>query len=263
VDCGGLPEPSLEDDLFGHVKGAFAGALETKHGRFELAQGGTIFFDNVSTIGPALQGKLFRALQEREVTRLGHSRPIKADVRVMASSSVNLGQAVGRGAFREDLFYRLSVVPIHLPPLRERKDDIPLLVGHFLHKYSRKAGKVVSTISRQALAALEAYDWPGNVRELENLIERAIVLSKSKLITRSTLPPFLLDRRPEDEAVPTAQEKERSFKEQTQHYQKKVILNALRRAKGVQKQAARSLGLKPTTLNEMIKRLKIDVDSLS
>jgi DNA-binding NtrC family response regulator len=180
VDCGGLPEPSLEDDLFGHVKGAFAGALETKHGRFELAQGGTIFFDNVSTIGPALQGKLFRALQEREVTRLGHSRPIKADVRVMASSSVNLGQAVGRGAFREDLFYRLSVVPIHLPPLRERKDDIPLLVGHFLHKYSRKAGKVVSTISRQALAALEAYDWPGNVRELENTIERAVVLCRGQ-----------------------------------------------------------------------------------
>jgi two-component system, NtrC family, response regulator HydG len=180
VDCGSLPEPSLEDDLFGHVKGAFPGALETKHGRFELAQGGTIFFDNVSTIGPALQSKLFRVLQEREVTRLGHSRPIKVDVRVMASSSVNLGQAVGQGAFREDLFYRLSVVPIHLPPLRERKDDIPLLVGHFLQKYSRKAGKVVSTISRQALAALEAYDWPGNVRELENTIERAVVLCRGQ-----------------------------------------------------------------------------------
>jgi DNA-binding NtrC family response regulator len=182
VDSGSLPEPSLEDELFGHVKGALAGAQETKLGRFELAHGGTIFFDNVSQVGPALQGKLFRAIQEREVTRLGHSRPIKVDARVMASTSVNLAQAVGRGAFREDLFYRLSVVPIHLPPLRERKDDIPLLVAHFLQKYSRKAGKVVSTISRQALTALQEYDWPGNVRELENTIERAVVLCRGQEI---------------------------------------------------------------------------------
>jgi len=182
VDSGSLPEPSLEDELFGHVKGAFPGAQEPKHGRFELAHGGTIFFDNVSQIHPALQGKLFRAIQEREVMRLGHSRPIKIDVRVMASASVNLAQAVSRGAFREDLFYRLSVVPIHLPPLRERKDDIPLLVAHFLQKYSRKAGKVVSEISRRALTALQEYDWPGNVRELENTIERAVVLCRGQEI---------------------------------------------------------------------------------
>jgi len=182
VDSGSLPEPPLEDELFGHVKGAFPGAQETKHGRFELAHGGTIFFDNVSHIGPALQGKLFRAIQEREVTRLGHSHPIKVDVRVMASASVNLAQAVSRGAFREDLFYRLSVVPIHLPPLRERIDDIPLLVEHFLQKYSRKAGKVVSAISRRAMTALQEYDWPGNVRELENTIERAVVLCRGQEI---------------------------------------------------------------------------------
>jgi DNA-binding NtrC family response regulator len=182
VDCGSLAEPSLEDELFGHLKGAFPGAQETKHGRFELAHGGTVFFDNVSQVGPALQGKLFRAIQEREVTRLGHSRSIRIDVRVMASASVNLAQAVTRGAFREDLFYRLSVVPIHLPPLRERKDDIRLLVGHFLQKYSRKAGKIVSTISRRALTALEEYDWPGNVRELENTIERAVVLCRGQEI---------------------------------------------------------------------------------
>jgi two-component system response regulator HydG len=182
VDSGSLPEPSFEDELFGHVKGAFPGAQETKHGRFELAHGGTIFFDNIAQIGPALQGKLFRAIQEREVTRIGHSRPIKVDVRVMASASVNLAQAVGRGAFREDLFYRLSVVPIHLPPLRERKEDIPLLVDHFLQKYGRKAGKVVSAISRRALAALQEYDWPGNVRELENTVERAVVLCRGQEI---------------------------------------------------------------------------------
>ncbi len=182
VDGGSLPEPSLEDELFGHVKGAFPGALESKHGRFELAHGGTIFFDNVSQIGAALQGKIFRAAQEREVTRLGHSRPITVDARIMSSTSINLAQAVSRGAFREDLFYRLSVVPIHLPSLRERKDDIPLLVEHFLRKYSRKAGKVVSAISRRALTALQEYDWPGNVRELENTIERAVVLCRGQEI---------------------------------------------------------------------------------
>jgi two-component system, NtrC family, response regulator HydG len=180
VDSGSLPEPSLEDELFGHVKGAFPGAQETKHGRFELAHGGTIFFDSVSQISPALQGKLFRAIQERAVTRLGHSRPITVDARIMASARVNLAQAVSRGLFREDLFYRMSVVPIHLPPLRERIDDIPLLVEHFLQKYSRKAGRVVTTISRRALTALQEYDWPGNVRELENTIERAVVLCRGQ-----------------------------------------------------------------------------------
>ncbi len=180
VDSGSLPESSLEDELFGHVKGAFPGAQETKHGRFELAHGGTIFFDNVSQISPALQGKLFRAIQERAVTRLGDSRPITVDARIMASARVNLAQAVSRGLFREDLFYRMSVVPIHLPPLRERIDDIPLLVEHFLQKYSRKAGRVVTTISRRALTALQEYDWPGNVREFENTIERAVVLCRGQ-----------------------------------------------------------------------------------
>ncbi len=182
VDGGSLSEPSLEDELFGHAKGAFPGASEPKHGRFELAHGGTIFFDNVSHVGLGLQGKLFRAMQERQVTRLGNSRPIKLDVRVMASASVNLAQAVNLGAFRQDLFYRLNVVPIHLPSLRERKDDIPLLVDHFLEKYSRKSGKVVSAISRRALDALQEYDWPGNIRELENTIERAVVLCRGQEI---------------------------------------------------------------------------------
>jgi len=182
VECGSLAGPLLEDDLFGHIKGAFPGAQETRHGRFELANGGTIFFDGVSNISLPIQSKLFRAAQEREVTRLGHSRPIKIDVRLITSSSVNLAQEVKRGTFREDLFYRLSVVPIHLPPLRERKDDVPPLVEHFLQKYSRKAGKVVSLISARALAALSDYDWPGNVRELENTIERAVVLCRGSEI---------------------------------------------------------------------------------
>jgi DNA-binding NtrC family response regulator len=176
VDCGGLGAPLLEDDLFGHIKGAFPGAQEAKIGRFELANGGTVFFDSVEQVGLPLQPKILRVVQDREVTRIGHSRSIKVNVRTIASTSVNLAQAVSQGAFRTDLFYRLSVVPIHLPPLRERKDDIPALVDHFLEKYGRRASKPVPEISRRALLALQEYDWPGNIRELENTMERALAL---------------------------------------------------------------------------------------
>jgi two-component system response regulator PilR (NtrC family) len=263
VNSGSLPPDLLESHLFGHVKGAFTGAVSQKNGLFETAERGSIFFDEISSVGLETQAKLLRVMQDKEFMRLGGTKTIRVDTRIIAATNSDLEELIEQKAFRQDLFYRLNVIKIELPPLRERKDDIPLLVNHFINIYSQENKKEIEGITDDVLEILGGHDWPGNVRELENLIERAIVLSKSKLITRSTLPPFLLDRRPEDEAVPTAQEKERSFKEQTQHYQKKVILNALRRAKGVQKQAARSLGLKPTTLNEMIKRLKIDVDSLS
>jgi DNA-binding NtrC family response regulator len=178
VDCGALVETLFESELFGHVKGSFTGAHETKHGRFEVANGGTIFFDEISNISLNIQAKLLRVIQEREVTRIGSSKPIKVDVRILAATNENLADAVKRGKFREDLFYRLSVVPIHLPPLRERKEDIPLLVEHFLRKYNKKAKKNIETISPQAIKAMREYDWPGNIRELENTIERAVVLSK-------------------------------------------------------------------------------------
>ncbi len=178
VDCGALVETLFESELFGHVKGSFTGAHETKHGRFEVAEGGTIFFDEISNISLNIQAKLLRVIQEREVTRIGSSRPIKLDVRILAATNENLDQLVTKGAFREDLFYRLSVVPVHLPPLRERKEDIPLLVEHFLHKYGKKAKKNVTDLSPQAMKALMDYDWPGNIRELENTIERALVLFK-------------------------------------------------------------------------------------
>lgn len=178
VDCGALVETLFESELFGHVKGSFTGAYETKHGRFEVANGGTIFFDEVSNIGMSIQAKLLRVIQEREISRIGSSKQIKVDVRILAATNENLVEAVRKGKFREDLFYRLSVVPIQLPPLRERKDDIPLLVEHFLKKYSRKAKKTVASISPQAIKALAQYDWPGNIRELENTIERAVVLAK-------------------------------------------------------------------------------------
>ncbi len=178
VDCGALVETLFESELFGHVKGSFTGAHETKHGRFEVANGGTIFFDEISNISLNIQAKLLRVIQEREVTRIGSSKPIKVDVRILAATNENLADGVGKGKFREDLFYRLSVVPVHLPPLRERKEDIPSLVEHFLRKYNKKAKKNIEGISPPALKALTEYDWPGNIRELENTIERAVVLSR-------------------------------------------------------------------------------------
>ena len=178
VDCGALVETLFESELFGHVKGSFTGAHETKHGRFEVAEGGTIFFDEISNIGLNIQAKLLRAIQEREVNRIGSSKPIKVDVRILAATNEDLADAVKKGKFREDLFYRLSVVPIRLPPLRERKEDISLLVDHFLQKYNKRAKRNITGVSSRALKALKEYDWPGNIRELENTIERAVVLSQ-------------------------------------------------------------------------------------
>ncbi len=187
VDCGALVETLFESELFGHVKGSFTGAHETKHGRFEVANGGTVFLDEISNISLNIQAKLLRAIQEREVTRVGSSKPIKVDVRIIAATNENLSCAVKEGKFREDLFYRLSVVPIHLPPLRQRKEDIPMLVEHFLAKYNKRMKKQISSINRDILKALLEYDWPGNIRELENTIERAVVLSKADEIKSEDL----------------------------------------------------------------------------
>jgi DNA-binding NtrC family response regulator len=187
VDCGALVETLFESELFGHVKGAFTGAHETKHGRFEVANGGTVFLDEISNISLNIQAKLLRAIQEREVTRVGSSIPIKVDVRIIAATNEDLSRAVKEGKFREDLFYRLSVVPVHLPPLRERKEDIPLLVAHFLTKHNKKTKKQIARVNHDILKALMEYDWPGNIRELENTIERAVVLSKSDEIKSENL----------------------------------------------------------------------------
>ncbi len=179
VDCGALVETLFESELFGHVRGSFTGAYETKHGRFEVANGGTVFLDEISNISLNIQAKLLRVIQEKEVTRVGSARSIKIDVRIIAATHEDLAEAVKGGKFREDLFYRLSVVPIHVPPLRERKEDIPLLVDHFLLKYNKRAKKNIQSVSPQIIRALRAYDWPGNIRELENTIERAIVLTRN------------------------------------------------------------------------------------
>lgn len=182
VDCGALVETLFESELFGHVRGSFTGAYETKHGRFEVANGGDIFLDEISNISLNIQAKLLRVIQEREVTRIGSTKPIKVDARILAATNENLADCVRNGKFREDLFYRLSVVPIHLPPLRERKKDIPLLVDHFLRKHNKKTKKNITNVSPQVKKALKEYDWPGNIRELENTIERAVVLSKTETI---------------------------------------------------------------------------------
>ena len=182
VDCGALVETLFESELFGHVKGSFTGAHETKHGRFEVANGGTIFLDEISNISLNIQAKLLRVIQEREVTRVGSNKPIKVDVRILAATNENLADLVRKEKFREDLFYRLSVVPLNLPPLRERKEDIPFLIDHFINKYCKKTRKDLKGVSPSVKKALMEYDWPGNIRELENTIERAVVLTKGEKI---------------------------------------------------------------------------------
>lgn len=187
VDCGSLVESLFESELFGHVKGSFTGATATKYGRLELANGGTVFFDEIGNISINIQTKLLRVLQERQITKVGSSQVIDVDVRVVAATNKDLHEAAQTGAFRDDLFYRLSVVPITLAPLRERRGDIPLLAEHFLRKYNQKRKKTVRAISDRAMKALVEYDWPGNVRELENAIERAVVLTENDVIEPSDL----------------------------------------------------------------------------
>lgn len=263
VNSGSLPPDLLESHLFGHVKGAFTGAVSQKKGLFEAAEKGTIFFDEISSLNPETQAKLLRVMQDREFMRLGGTKTIKVDVRVIAATNSDLEDLIEQRMFREDLFYRLNVIKIELPPLRERKEDIPLLMKHFLDIYSKENNKEIIGVTEDVMEILEEYDWPGNIRELENLIERAIVLTKSKLITRNTLPPFLLESRKGEKKLHSASNNELNLKEQIQSYQKKAILEALRETKGVQKRAASRLGIKPTTLNEMIKRLKINANNLS
>ena len=187
VDCGSLVGTLFESELFGHAKGSFTGATSTKHGRFELANGGTIFFDEIANVSPDIQVKLLRVIQEREFTRVGATQVIPVDVRILAATSRNLPDEIRDGRFREDLFYRLCVVPIVLPPLRQRREDIPLLADHFLQKHGNRARGRVGGFTKEALEALVKHDWPGNVRELENAIERAIILARGHMITAADL----------------------------------------------------------------------------
>lgn len=254
VNSGNLPPELLESTLFGHVKGAFTGAVAPKKGLFDLADHGTIFFDEIGNVALDTQAKLLRVIQEREFMRLGGMDTIKVDVRIIAATNVDLRRLMEEGKFREDLFYRLHVISIQLPPLRDRKDDIPLLVQHFLAKYAQENKKPDLEVTPDALELLASYDWPGNVRELENVIERAVVLASGVRIGPDLIPESV--RRSPQLPNPTfvMPPDGISFKDVITDFEKRLIESTLEAAGGIQKRAAELLHIKPTTLNEMIKR---------
>ena len=248
VSCGALPENLLESELFGHVKGAFTSAIKDRQGRFEAAEGGVIFLDEIDAFSPKLQVKLLRVLQEGEFERVGDTHTIRVEVRVIAATNQDLKEIIKNGSFREDLYYRLNVIPINVPPLRERKDDLPLLVEHFLKKCSKKSKKDVVDISGDAMDALAAYDWPGNVRELENVIERAVILSKGKSIERNDLPENILDTLSLPDVAGRKKGKHRTLKEALRDSEREIIKNTLEACSGNRKKVAGILGINRTTL---------------
>jgi DNA-binding NtrC family response regulator len=257
VNSGNLPPDLLESTLFGHVKGAFTGAVYPKKGLFDLADKGSIFFDEIGNVPLETQAKLLRVIQEREFMRLGGMETIKVDVRIIAATNVDLRQMMEEGRFREDLFYRLHVISIQLPPLRDRKDDIPLLVSHFLAKYGEENRKGSLELMPDALDLLMEYDWAGNVRELENVIERAVVLCSGDKIGADLIPEHV--RKAPNFHMPqfVVPPEGISFKDVITDFEKRLIESTLEAAGGVQKRAAELLHIKPTTLNEMIKRYDI------
>lgn len=251
VDCGSLVENLFESELFGHVKGSFTGATETKYGRLELANGGTVFFDEIGNISMNIQTRLLRVLQERQITKVGSSQLIKVDVRVVAATNKDLQQAVQMGTFRDDLFYRLSVVPVNLPPLRKRKCDIPLLADYFLRKYNQKRKKTIRAISDRAMKALVEYDWPGNVRELENAIERAVVLTENDVIEPSDLLYYGL-------SVETPSSAAIEGSECLDDAEKIHIFRVLRKYSGHKGKTAEALGIDRKTLRCKLRRYGLE-----
>jgi two-component system response regulator PilR (NtrC family) len=260
VNSGSLPPDLLESNLFGHVKGAFTGAVSPKKGLFEIADEGSIFLDEIATVPLETQAKLLRVIQEKEFMRLGGVDVIRVDVRIIAATNSDLKSLVDEGAFREDLYYRLNVINLFLPPLRQRKEDIPLLAQHFLKKYGDENGRPGLSLASDAVQSLLDYDWPGNVRELENVIERAVVLADGPVLNRRLIPEHVRSgpsfRLPQV-VVP---EEGISFRDVITGFEKRLIESSLKTSGGVQKKAAQLLGLKPTTLNEMIKRYNITLE---
>jgi two-component system response regulator PilR (NtrC family) len=257
VNSGNLPPDLLESNLFGHVKGAFTGALYSKKGLFELADKGTLFFDEIGNIPMETQAKLLRVMQEREFMRLGGVDIVKVDVRIVAATNIDLRRAVEEGRFREDLFYRLNVIAVQLPPLRQRKEDIHALVLHFVQKYAKENDKPVSGVTPEALQVLMDYDWPGNVRELENVIERGVVLTTDGKIGRDLIPDNVKSAPAFSVPHMSVPPEGISLRDVIANFERRLIETTLDSTGGVQKEAARLLGLKPTTLNEMIKRHNI------
>jgi Nif-specific regulatory protein len=249
-NCASIPEGLLESELFGHEKGAFTGAMTARKGRFELAEGGTIFLDEIGDLPLALQPKILRVLQEREFERVGGEKTVKVDVRLIAATSRNLEELVSEGKFREDIYYRLNVVPLFLPPLRERKEDIPLLVEYFMKKYNQENQKSVA-IGPEVLDLFTKYDWPGNVRELENTIERMVVMARGKVVAASELPLSIRDYSMRTHYAGTLKE---ALPSAVEDIEKTRILDALEKTGWIQAKAARVLGITSRQIGYKMKK---------
>jgi DNA-binding NtrC family response regulator len=253
VNCAAIPETLLESELFGHVRGAFTGATFTKKGRFALAEGGTIFLDEIGTISLTVQAKLLRVLQDREFEPLGAERTQRVDVRVIAATNRDLRQLVSEGKFLDDLFYRLNVIPIEMPPLRERLEDIPLLVEHFVRRFAERTGKKIDGVDEKAMAELTRYEWPGNVRELENTIERAVVLSTAPLLTSRTVWLMSATATPATAAVPSLK-----LHQNLEWAERETMRRALEQARGVKKDAAELMGISQRALSHYLAKYRME-----
>ena len=251
INCAELAETLLESELFGHEKGAFTGAIVQKKGKLEIAEGGTVFLDEIGELAPSLQAKMLRVLQEREFERVGGTRTIKLNVRLIAATNRDLEEEVKKGRFREDLYYRLNVVSLRMPALRERREDISLLASYFAAKYGKRSGRTVVGISPRARAAMLNYEWPGNVRELENAIERAVVLGSSDLILPEDLPETVLEKAAPAGAPPEA------FHDAVRESKKQLIISAVEQAGGNYTEAAKLLGVHPNYLHRLVRNLDL------
>ena len=253
VNCAAIPETLLESELFGHVRGAFTGAAFAKKGRFALADGGTIFLDEIGTIALSVQAKLLRVLQDREFEPLGAERTQRVDVRVIAATNRDLRQLVVEGKFLEDLFYRLNVIPIEMPPLRDRPEDIPLLVNHFVRRFAERTGKKIDGVDEKAMAELSGYGWPGNVRELENTIERAVVLSTGALLSSQSVWLMSATAAPATAAIPSLR-----LHQNLEWAERETMRRALAQARGVKKDAAELMGISQRALSHYLAKYRID-----
>jgi len=251
INCGAIPENLMESELFGHLKGAFTGAHRDKEGLFKIASGGTLFLDEIGNIPPNLQIKLLRAIEEREILPVGSTRPIRVDIRIIAASNRDLAREVEEGRFREDLYYRLNVMEIHIPPLRERREDIPLLVDHFIHLHNGLLNKRVRGVDQETLHILMNYHWKGNVRELENVIERAMILCEGEVITPQHLPPNLMG------SNETCQTSHGRLKDALRQFERQYIIKVLEQVNHDKKAAAQILGVSQSSLYRKLSELRI------
>jgi two-component system nitrogen regulation response regulator NtrX len=254
VNCAAIPEELIESELFGHEKGAFTGSVSRRKGKFELGNGGTLFLDEVGDMSLKTQAKVLRVLEEQAFERVGGTEQIKTDVRVIAASNQNLPDLITAGRFRDDLFYRLNVIPVEVPPLRQRKTDIPLLVEHFIRVFSLENGKRPKTVSVEALAYFLAYDWPGNVRELRNLVERLVIMTPREVIGPEDLPPPV---RPKEAGLPADQVKERTLKEAREGFERAYILSELRAQGWNMTRTSERLGIERSHLYRKLKTYRI------